>query len=262
MLCLWVHLETTAHSYRNAKRTGCPECKKLITSITHKNKIPTVKTRKLIGLKASQRVGTLLNVTGKNHPAWKGGYGRSFSTPSTQEYIWKKDVLKVYNYKCALTGSTRNLVCHHLNGWNAYPNQRFDVTNGVVVTREVHSKFHIAYKFGNNTQAQFQNFCGLQYTIDWFSLKKIYLNFNEKTIWQYGNHQPSSPKSITCRGEGSETRRWETQSITLPRAPNNLGDKVDEIVRHSVETRRVVDKKPLYNRWIVFQAEHKAMLCS
>lgn len=164
--------ETTAHSYRNAKRTGCPECKKLITSITHKNKIPTVETRKLIGLKASQRVGTLLNVTGKNHPAWKGGYGRSFSTPSTQEYIWKKDVLKVYNYKCALTGSTRNLVCHHLNGWNAYPNQRFDVSNGVVVTREVHSKFHIAYKFGNNTEAQFQNFCGLQYTIDWFSLKK------------------------------------------------------------------------------------------
>jgi hypothetical protein len=188
--------ETTAHSYKNAKQTGCPECKKLVTSIIHKNKITTLETRKLISLKASQRVGSLLGVTGKNHPAWKGGYGRNLKTPSTQEYFWKKEVLKAYNYKCALTGSTSNLVCHHLNGWNAYPKQRFDVSNGVVITREIHSKFHNFYKFGNNTEIQFIEFCNLQYTIDWLFLKK-----------QYGNHQPSSLKSLKFRGEGSETRR-------------------------------------------------------
>lgn len=163
--------ETTAHSYKNAKQTGCPECKKHITSITHKNKVTTSETKKLISLKASQRVGNLLGVTGKNHPAWKGGYGRSLNIPSTQEYFWKKKVLKAYNYKCALTGSTSNLVCHHLNGWNAYPKQRFDVLNGVVLAKEIHSKFHTVYKFGNNTETQFIEFCSLQYNVDWLTLK-------------------------------------------------------------------------------------------
>ena len=176
-------------------RSGCPKCKKTITSITHKNKITTLETRKLIGLKASQRVGSLLGRIGKNHPAWKGGYARDFRNPSTQDYSWKKNVLKVYNYKCALTLCTSNLVCHHLNGWNAYPEQKFDISNGVVITREIHSKFHTAYKFGSNTEIQFIQFCSFEYNIDWLTLKK-----------QYGNHQPSSLKSQKFRGEGLETR--------------------------------------------------------
>lgn len=66
------------------KKTGCPECKKIKTSQTHKGKILSNKTRALIGEKASQRTGSLKNKFGENHPCFKGGYGRDKKTRSTQ----------------------------------------------------------------------------------------------------------------------------------------------------------------------------------
>lgn len=179
------HFETTGHSYKNAKQIGCPKCKKLITSATHKNKVTSNETKKLIGLKASQRVDSLLGITGKNHPAWKGGYSRDLKFPSTQNYLWKNTLKKVYHYKCVLTGTTLNFVCHHLNSWNAYPEQRFKISNGVLIARNIHSDFHSIYKFGNNTEEQFQEFCQYKYNIDWFTFKKKYFKeFQENnTIW-------------------------------------------------------------------------------
>ena len=51
--------ECTVHSYKNAKKTGCPECKKLKTSQTHQGKQVSKETRALIGEKARQRPGSL-----------------------------------------------------------------------------------------------------------------------------------------------------------------------------------------------------------
>jgi hypothetical protein len=51
--------QCTVHSYKNAKKTGCSECKKVKTSQTHKGKILSNETRALIGKKASQRPGEL-----------------------------------------------------------------------------------------------------------------------------------------------------------------------------------------------------------
>lgn len=161
---------TTGQSYKNAKQTGCPTCKKRKVSVTHKYKVLSDATKKLIGLKASQRVGSLVGVFGKNHPAWKGGYGRDLKVPSTQDYLWKNTLRKVYKAKCALTNVKVNLQCHHLNAWNAYPEQRFDIFNGVVLSKAVHLKFHAKYKLGNNTEKQFIEFCKL-YSIDWLPLK-------------------------------------------------------------------------------------------
>jgi hypothetical protein len=167
---------TTGHSYKNAKQTGCPECKKNLISAFQKNRITSDETKKLIALKASQRSGSLLGVSGKFHPAWKGGYGRDLNATSTEDYIWKNTLRKVFRYKCVLTGENSRLVCHHLNSWNAYPNQRFDLTNGVLLTREVHSTFHKRYKFGNNTEEQFEEFCKINYGIDWFYLKEMFIH--------------------------------------------------------------------------------------
>nr|YP_009105650.1 putative HNH homing endonuclease [Xylochloris irregularis]AIT94376.1 putative HNH homing endonuclease [Xylochloris irregularis] len=103
----------------------------------------------------------------------------------------------MYHYRCALTGKTESLVCHHLNSWNTYPEQRFEISNGVLLARSVHADFHITYKFGNNIEKQFEDFCRSNYKIDWLRLKKNTLkNFMKKT--QYGNHQPTSSKSFYC----------------------------------------------------------------
>ena len=116
--CLTCHanFETTVHSYKNAKKTGCPTCKQLITSKTHSGKIISKETRLLIGQKASQRPGSLLGVTGENHPRFSGGYGRDFNNRSTLDYKWINEIKHLFQRSCALTGSKTELVCHHLEG--------------------------------------------------------------------------------------------------------------------------------------------------
>jgi hypothetical protein len=68
-------------------------------------------------------VGSLTGVFGEKHPAWKGGYGRDFENPSTEDYVWKNGVRALYGRKCALTGATEDLCCPHLNGWSSFPAQ-------------------------------------------------------------------------------------------------------------------------------------------
>jgi len=122
----------------------------------------------------------LTGVFGKDHPAWKGGYGRDLKNPSTEDYAWKNGVRDLYNRKCALTGASKDLVCHHLNGWNAFPTQRHDITNGVLLEARIHSNFHGVYKFGNNTEEQFIDFCKTYYDIDWLKVKKKRIEPNTK----------------------------------------------------------------------------------
>lgn len=78
--------ECSAHSYKNAKKTGCPGCKKKNLSKIQKGKTLTKETRALIGQKASKRSGSLKNKFGENHPRFKGGYGRDIKKRSTDDY--------------------------------------------------------------------------------------------------------------------------------------------------------------------------------
>jgi photosystem II P680 reaction center D1 protein len=50
---------------------------------------------------------------------------------------------------------------------------------------------------------------------------------------------------------------WRT--LSHPKGKNK-GKRDDEIVRYSLETRRVKDKEPFQNKWIVFQAEHNILM--
>jgi hypothetical protein len=94
---------TTAHSYKNAKKTGCPECKKLIASQTHKGKVTSEETKQKIGKKASERPGSLTGRTGSLHPRSKGGLVRDNKNPSTADYNWKNSVRKRCNHTCIVS---------------------------------------------------------------------------------------------------------------------------------------------------------------
>lgn len=166
--------ETTAHSYINAKKSGCVSCKKKIASATHKNKTVSESTRLLIGLKASQRPGSLKGVTGSNHPRYTNGYGRDLKNPSNLDYAWKNGVRKLYHYRCVLTGvESKNSTCHahHLDSYNMFPEKRYLIENGVYLSKEVHKQFHNTYKYGNNTELQFIEFCKNFYDVDWITIK-------------------------------------------------------------------------------------------
>jgi len=63
------------------------------------------------------------------------------------------------NGKCEITGKkTKNLVVHHLNGYNWCVEGRMDLDNVVVICEELHIAFHNKYGYGDNTEEQFWKF--------------------------------------------------------------------------------------------------------
>lgn len=158
-------------------KTGCPECKKQVSSKTHKGKITSEETKRKIGEKASQRPGSLKGRTGKSHPRFNDGMSRDFKNPSTLDYEWKTAVRQRCNFTCVVTlecnkGKKKGFACHHLNSFDIFVEQRYLPENGVYLKREIHKQFHNIYGYGKNTEAQFAEFCKNNYDFDWFERKK------------------------------------------------------------------------------------------
>lgn len=79
----------------------------------------------------------------------------------TTEYImWKTNVFQRDNYTCQIIGDKGNydIVAHHLQGWHWYKEGRYDVNNGITLSKEIHNIFHMIYGIRNNTKEQFNEF--------------------------------------------------------------------------------------------------------
>ena len=79
--------------------------------------------------------------------------------------VWSHRILSRDNYTCKICGKSPsgNLNAHHLNGWNKFTEQRFDLENGVTLCTDCHNEFHDLFGRGNNTHEQFIE----------YSLKKV-----------------------------------------------------------------------------------------
>jgi hypothetical protein len=72
---------------------------------------------------------------------------------------WRNMVFVRDGYKCQICGiNSNNLKAHHLDGFSAAPEKRFDVSNGVTLCDPHHIQFHREYGFGGNTKNQFDEF--------------------------------------------------------------------------------------------------------
>ncbi|MDT0739728.1 zinc-ribbon domain-containing protein [Staphylococcus chromogenes] len=72
--------------------------------------------------------------------------------------LWAKKVYKRDWYKCKICGSKKKINAHHLNSYHAFPDERFDVDNGVTLCTEHHKDFHRKYGNKNNTKEQFEEY--------------------------------------------------------------------------------------------------------
>jgi hypothetical protein len=75
---------------------------------------------------------------------------------SAEGKAWTYDILSKANFtcvKCQIRGG--QLHAHHLNGFNSYPEQRFDLDNGACLCHDCHEDFHEVYGKGGNTKEQF-----------------------------------------------------------------------------------------------------------
>ena len=72
---------------------------------------------------------------------------------------WANSIKDRDNYTCQICNKHGGkLNAHHLNGWNAFPEQRFDVDNGVTLCTDCHKDFHSEYGYGDNTREQFDEY--------------------------------------------------------------------------------------------------------
>lgn len=86
-----------------------------------------------------------------------------FTTPegtrirqSEEGKAWIYDVLGKCDFtcqKCKERGS--ELHAHHKNGFNLFPEHRFDVENGACLCNTCHEEFHKVYGKGDNTEEQY-----------------------------------------------------------------------------------------------------------
>jgi hypothetical protein len=131
----------------------------------------------------------LENNQGENHWNWHGGIS------SLSEYLrvrlndWKFESLKVYDFKCAITGiHSRDLEIHHLYNFSGIVNETLEILNlpikkvkdytieelsniektfneihrkyglGIPLHKDIHKLFHKIYGNKNNTPEQFEEF--------------------------------------------------------------------------------------------------------
>ena len=50
------------------------------------------------------------------------------------------------------------MVAHHLNGYTRYPDLRYDVSNGILISEEMHKKFHREFGTRSFTKEDFLKF--------------------------------------------------------------------------------------------------------
>ena len=82
----------------------------------------------------------------------------------TREHrIWRIAVIR-RDGTCAVCGTRKSRQAHHMNSYSYFPEQRYDVNNGITLCRTCHTKFHCDYKrsFRHKcTKYDFENFMSL-----------------------------------------------------------------------------------------------------
>ncbi len=86
-----------------------------------------------------------------------------------------------------------NLVVHHLMGTDAYPDLVYNISNGLILCKDIHENFHKLYGYRKVTITMFQDFL--------FGL--LYL----------ASFTPISSQANSGGLEGSETRVYDPERI-------------------------------------------------
>jgi hypothetical protein len=132
--------------------------------------------------------------TGPDHPSYKTGEGENrVPQGETAQYkAWQHGVRLQANFKCFLTGETdtSKMHCHHLDSWSSCPEKSYDVKNGILISQEVHKRFHGEYG-PDVSRIHFERF-----------LRDNNLWGDQPFPWEQGNHEPSpSVEELVKRGQ-------------------------------------------------------------
>lgn len=71
---------------------------------------------------------------------------------------WRTSVYERDAYTCQVCGDSHggNLEAHHLNSYTDFPEERYDLSNGITLCKSCHGRFHHLYTYRHNTREQFE----------------------------------------------------------------------------------------------------------
>lgn len=107
--------------------------------------------------------------TGTNHYNYKKELtdeDRQNRRGDTDYVNWAKQVKEQANFTCDCCGQVGGKLCsHHLNNWDKFKEQRYDLTNGVCLCSLCHREFH-SWMGGNKKETTKEDY------LEWKSIKK------------------------------------------------------------------------------------------
>jgi 5-methylcytosine-specific restriction endonuclease McrA len=71
---------------------------------------------------------------------------------------WARAVKKRDKYCCFICQRIDHLEAHHIYSYDIHIDKRYNLSNGVCLDRDCHTRFHDIYGRGNNTRAQFEEY--------------------------------------------------------------------------------------------------------
>ena len=98
----------------------------------------------------------------ENHPQWikdRTMIARIQDRDNSEYRYWRKMCLERDNFTCQSSGKYGGLLeVHHINNFADFPELRYDIDNGVTLSKESHREFHKKYGRKNNTKEQLEEF--------------------------------------------------------------------------------------------------------
>lgn len=88
---------------------------------------------------------------GEEHWNWKGGISKNNDRHDSNEYKeWRQAVYERDKYKCVKCGSKEKINAHHILSWKYYPEQRYNINNGITLCEKCHIELHQKYGYDTN----------------------------------------------------------------------------------------------------------------
>lgn len=119
---------------------------------------------------------------------------------------WAEEIKQRDRFTCQICKRRGGeLNAHHMNAWNVFPKERYDLRNGITLCRNCHNQFHDLYGYGDNTKLQFAEYRLISEVILDSLLKKSKVEQVTREIISELEGKPLSDEKVTEKKIGSYT---------------------------------------------------------